>query len=311
MSKSDWGILLTILTIMLVFIIATLPWGEGVITYEPVQKEPIISEVSAHEIEVESEVEVIEAETCIEEQTEVEEETTEPATTEVIELPITIVRHEEPVVEVEPSDEIVFDEEALAVSEEVVTENPYESLEMVVEETYFDEEEVFEEEVSEDENFAQEDVQESFEIPAVNNYGGEFNKEEGIFIHDDGTVYRVKEMMVVFSTAYHIQGCGKAPDHPEYGLAASGFSMREYVEAGINPRVIAVDPNLIPLGTKVYVEVPESSKDMYISDDYGFASAEDTGGAIKGAKIDVLQLDYQAAVEWGVRYVNLYILEPI
>ena len=39
--------------------------------------------------------------------------------------------------------------------------------------------------------------------------------------------------------------------------------------------MIAVDPNVIPLGSKVYVE------------GYGEAIAADTGGAIKGNKIDV------------------------
>ncbi len=41
-------------------------------------------------------------------------------------------------------------------------------------------------------------------------------------------------------------------------------------------KVIAVDPRVIPLGTKVYVE------------GYGYAVAADTGGAIKGYKIDVI-----------------------
>ena len=41
-------------------------------------------------------------------------------------------------------------------------------------------------------------------------------------------------------------------------------------------KVIAVDPSVIPLGTKVWVE------------GYGYAVAGDTGGAIKGNKIDVI-----------------------
>ena len=47
------------------------------------------------------------------------------------------------------------------------------------------------------------------------------------------------------------------------------------LNANRNAKVIAVDPSVIPLGTKVYVE------------GYGEATAEDTGGAIKGHKIDV------------------------
>ncbi len=41
-------------------------------------------------------------------------------------------------------------------------------------------------------------------------------------------------------------------------------------------KLIAVDPNVIPLGSKVWVE------------GYGYAIAGDTGGAIKGNKIDIL-----------------------
>lgn len=59
---------------------------------------------------------------------------------------------------------------------------------------------------------------------------------------------------------------------------------------------IAVDPNVIPLGTKVYVE------------GYGFATAEDTGGDIKGNTIDVYKNSESACNRWGVRYVTIYIL---
>ncbi|WP_163192742.1 3D domain-containing protein [Clostridium thermarum] len=60
---------------------------------------------------------------------------------------------------------------------------------------------------------------------------------------------------------------------------------------------IAVDPNVIPLGTKVYVE------------GYGFAIAEDVGGAIKGSKIDVYFDTHSEAMKWGVKYKNVYILK--
>ncbi|MBQ1501300.1 MAG: G5 domain-containing protein [Firmicutes bacterium] len=60
---------------------------------------------------------------------------------------------------------------------------------------------------------------------------------------------------------------------------------------------IAVDPNVIPLGTRVYVE------------GYGFAVAEDTGGAVKSNIID-LYMDTEAeCINWGRRYVTIYILD--
>jgi uncharacterized protein YabE (DUF348 family) len=60
---------------------------------------------------------------------------------------------------------------------------------------------------------------------------------------------------------------------------------------------IAVDPSVIPLGTKVYVE------------GYGYAIAQDTGGAIKGNIIDLYFNSMSEVNAWGVKYVNVYILQ--
>ncbi len=59
---------------------------------------------------------------------------------------------------------------------------------------------------------------------------------------------------------------------------------------------IAVDPRVIPLGTKVYV------------DGYGYALACDTGGAIKGNIIDLFVNSEAEAENWGRRSVTVYIL---
>ena len=66
--------------------------------------------------------------------------------------------------------------------------------------------------------------------------------------------------------------------------------------------VVAVDPNVIPLGTKVYVETTDGK---YI---YGTAVAADTGGAIKGNKIDICVNTRAEAYAFGRRTVNVYIL---
>ena len=60
---------------------------------------------------------------------------------------------------------------------------------------------------------------------------------------------------------------------------------------------IAVDPNVIPLGTKVYVS------------GYGVAIAADTGGAIKGNIIDVFLNTHEECMSWGRREVTVQILE--
>ena len=76
------------------------------------------------------------------------------------------------------------------------------------------------------------------------------------------------------------------------GITANGTDLR----SNPNQKVIAVDPRVIPLGTKVWVE------------GYGEAIAADTGGAIKGNKIDVFIPTDGQARNWGVRTVSVKIL---
>ena len=59
---------------------------------------------------------------------------------------------------------------------------------------------------------------------------------------------------------------------------------------------IAVDPKVIPLYTRIYVE------------GYGFGIAHDTGGAIKGNKIDIFMASKKDAYSWGKQKIDIYIL---
>ena len=61
--------------------------------------------------------------------------------------------------------------------------------------------------------------------------------------------------------------------------------------------IIAVDPSVIPLGTKVYVE------------GYGYALAADTGGYIKGNRIDLWMSNNSICEQWGRRTVTMYVLD--
>ena len=92
--------------------------------------------------------------------------------------------------------------------------------------------------------------------------------------------------MTVTATAYtaYCAGCS--------GTTAYGIDLR----ANPNQKVIAVDPRVIPLGTKVWVE------------GYGEAIAGDTGGAIKGNKIDVFIPSYDNAIAWGVKEVKIRVI---
>lgn len=65
---------------------------------------------------------------------------------------------------------------------------------------------------------------------------------------------------------------------------------------------VAVDPRLIPLGSKLYIESPDGS---YV---FGYAKAEDTGGAIKGNRVDLFVSSRSEALGFGKRTMNIYIL---
>jgi 3D (Asp-Asp-Asp) domain-containing protein/predicted nucleic acid-binding Zn-ribbon protein len=93
-----------------------------------------------------------------------------------------------------------------------------------------------------------------------------------------------KEMYVT-STAYSYQSAGD--------ITAMGYNIRQ----NPNIKLIAVDPTVIPLGSKVWVE------------GYGVAIAGDTGGAIKGYKIDVVMPNNAQALQWGRRTVKIIVLE--
>jgi 3D (Asp-Asp-Asp) domain-containing protein len=60
--------------------------------------------------------------------------------------------------------------------------------------------------------------------------------------------------------------------------------------------IIAVDPHVIPLGTKLFIP------------GYGQAIAGDTGGAIHGSRVDLGMNTYGAAMRWGSRSVTVYLL---
>lgn len=83
--------------------------------------------------------------------------------------------------------------------------------------------------------------------------------------------------------------CGKST-----GVTASGMKAQY--------GVVAVDPRVIPLGTKLYIE---SSDGSYT---YGYSVAADTGGAIKGNRVDLFFPSHSDALQFGRRSVNVYIV---
>ncbi len=109
----------------------------------------------------------------------------------------------------------------------------------------------------------------------------------GYFVGADGVRYHYSHYIDVQATAYTAR---------EGARTASGYP--------VGTDVIAVDPRVIALGTKVYV-----ASDYY---DCGVRYARDTGSAIKGNIIDVFMGTdgeaYQAALSWGRRSCRVYFL---
>ncbi len=85
----------------------------------------------------------------------------------------------------------------------------------------------------------------------------------------------------------------QATAYCDNGYTASGRPTRR--DAG-GYSTIAVDPRVIPLGSRVYVE------------GYGYAIAADIGGAIRGNRIDLFVPSQAEAQSWGRRSVNVYVL---
>jgi 3D (Asp-Asp-Asp) domain-containing protein len=93
----------------------------------------------------------------------------------------------------------------------------------------------------------------------------------------------------MLATSYSAGTAGTSPSSPWYGRTATGMKM--------GYGIVAVDPRLINLRTRVYVP------------GYGVGFAGDTGGAVKGKRID-LGYDDDNLVLW-YRWVDVYLLTPV
>ena len=109
------------------------------------------------------------------------------------------------------------------------------------------------------------------------------------------------------SSIYASRG-GSVPSELSYSkslrVEATAYSGHTITATGTKPvrnpggwSTIAVDRRVIPLGTRVYVE------------NYGYAIAEDVGGAIKGNIIDLFMDSSSETRSWGRRNVTIYILD--
>lgn len=162
----------------------------------------------------------------------------------------------------------------------------------------------------ENEDSILQDVSESGEINVVENEPKEEIKQEDVKketkyvryreLAEDNPPEEYESVVEVSATAYCLckKCCGKTPDNPYYGYTHSGLK----IEPGTGMKVIAVDPSIIPLKSKVYVEGLNGAWD------YGYAVAADTGSAIKELKIDLYMDTHEEALQWGRKKVKVYVL---
>jgi len=112
--------------------------------------------------------------------------------------------------------------------------------------------------------------------------------EPQIFVTEDGEAITYWRKIRMRATSYSASTAGVSPSVPWYGITRTGDRMRK--------GVVAVDPRIIPLRTKVYVP------------GYGLGDALDTGGNIQFRRID-LGYDDHNLVLWS-RWVDVYLLWP-
>lgn len=104
----------------------------------------------------------------------------------------------------------------------------------------------------------------------------------------DGPIEYWRKMRV-YTTSYTAASAGKPKTHPRYGYTRLGWWLTK--------GVVAVDPEVIPLRTKIYVP------------GYGIGRAGDTGGGVKGKFVDLGfdQHNYQSWHWWS----DIYVLTPV
>ena len=111
----------------------------------------------------------------------------------------------------------------------------------------------------------------------------EYTPEENYGDEDSGDIPEFSRVVRVEATAY-----SRHEDGMSNYTARGNFCQRG---------VIAVDPNFIPLGTRVYIP------------GYGYAIADDVGGAIVGNIIDIAFDSVEECYQWGRKFIDVYILD--
>jgi 3D (Asp-Asp-Asp) domain-containing protein len=106
---------------------------------------------------------------------------------------------------------------------------------------------------------------------------------------ESGNTVAVDGRQIQFKQAFNMTASMYSSGEPGVGVwTATGIRVR--------PGTVAVDPKVIPLGSLLYIE------------GYGYAIAADTGGAIKGNRIDLFTPSYDEAINFGIESRRVWLL---
>ena len=182
--------------------------------------------------------------------------------------------------------EYVKTNKMLVGDEKVATEGVNGELKHTATVTYFNGQEVSREIVATEQTI--EPVNQVIKQGTFEAEKGKLTIKDGVIVTADGEVYTYKKTMQVKATAYtHTdKGCDM--------ITATGTT--------VHWGTVAVDPKLIPYGTKMFI-VSNDGKFVY-----GLSAAEDCGGSIKGNRIDLYMPTTSQCFSFGVRNCTVYFI---
>lgn len=145
-------------------------------------------------------------------------------------------------------------------------------------------------------------------ITNLNNMLSQLNSSYAITLANDG-IASANNQIINIQSSNSKENISYLPTNSSggyistYSMTATAYTGGTYTAMGLKPvrdpnglSSVAVDPNVIPLGSKVYVE------------GYGYAIASDTGGEIKGNKIDLYMNSVQDCFAFGRRTVTVHLV---
>jgi 3D (Asp-Asp-Asp) domain-containing protein len=112
---------------------------------------------------------------------------------------------------------------------------------------------------------------------------------------DRGGERGTRRIMSVTAYDLSVESCGKLPNHPEYGITASGVPVKEWYTVASGPE--------LPFGTKIFIPFFADKPNG------GVFTVQDRGSAVKDGCIDVYIADNAACWEFGRQRLEVWVME--